>query len=184
VPRLAREHPTWGYRRIHGELCRLGYKERIGGSTVWTILQHAGVAPSPIRSAVSWRQFLQAQAAGVLALDFFTVDTALLRRLYVLFAIEVATRRVHVLGVTSHPVGEWVAQQARNLLMELGDRAAGFRFLIRDRDTKFTAAFDAVFAAEGIEGHCCIERLFRPAASTSKLKRSRSWERSGGSRPS
>ena len=81
VLRLAREHPTWGYRRIHGELCRLGYKERIGASTVWTILQHAGIAPSPIRSALTWRQFLRVQAAGVLALDFFTVDSALLRRL-------------------------------------------------------------------------------------------------------
>jgi putative transposase len=121
VLRLAKENPTWGYRRIHGELCRLGYKDRIGASTVWTILQRADVDPAPTRSAVSWRQFLRAQAGSVLAVDFFTVDTVLLRRLYVLFAIEVATRRVHVLGVTSHPAGEWVAQQARNLLMAVGD---------------------------------------------------------------
>ena len=150
VLRLASENPTWGYRRIHGELCRLGYQSRIGASTVWAILHRAGVNPAPKRSALSWRQFVRAQAKGVLAVDFFTVDTVLLQRLYVLFVLEVATRRVHVLGVTPHPVGDWVTQQARNLLMGLQERVGRFRFLLRDRDTKFTAAFDAVFVAEGL----------------------------------
>jgi putative transposase len=149
VRRLARENPTWGYRRVHGELCRLGYT--IGASTVWAILQRAGVDPAPIRSALTWRQFLRAQANSVLAVDFFAVDTVLLKRLYVLFVIEVASRQVHVLGVTAHPTGAWVTQQAHNLLMALEDRAGRFGFLVRDRDTKFTAAFDAIFAAEGIE---------------------------------
>ena len=148
VMRLARENPTWGYRRIHGELRRLGYT--IGASTEWAILHRAGVDPAPVRSALSWRQFLRAQAKGMLAVDFFTVDTVLLRRLYVLFVIEVASRRVHVLGVTPHPLGAWVAQQARNLVMELADQLGRFQFLLRDRDTKFTAAFDAVLIAEGI----------------------------------
>jgi putative transposase len=151
VLRLAAENPTWGYRRIHGELCRLGYKDKIGASTVWTILQRAGVAPAPTRSALTWRQFLRAQAKGVLAVDFFTVDTVLLKRLYVLFVVELGTRQVHVLGVTSQPAGEWVTQQARNLVMRLEDDLGRFRFVLRDRDTKFTAAFDAVFAAESIE---------------------------------
>jgi putative transposase len=124
VLRLAREHSTWGYRRVHGELRRLGY--RIGASTVWAILQRAGVDPAPKRSALTWRQFLRAQAKGVLAVDFFTVDTVLLKRLYVLFVLEVATRRVHVLGATPHPVGAWVAQQARNLVMGLDDRVGRF----------------------------------------------------------
>jgi putative transposase len=149
VLRMAKENPTWGYRRVHGELCRLGYK--IGASTVWSILQCAGVDPAPQRTAVSWRQFLRAQAKGVLAVDFFTVDTMFLKRLYVLFVIEVATRRVYVLGVTAHPSGEWVAQQARNLFMALDNRLGQFRFLVRDRDAKFTAAFDAVFVAEAIQ---------------------------------
>jgi transposase InsO family protein len=149
VLRLARENPTWGYRRIHGELCRLGF--RIGASTIWTILHRAGVDPAPTRSAISWRQFLRTHAKGVLAVDFFTVDTVWLQRLYVLFVIEVASRRVHMLGVTPYPVGAWATQQARNLFMELAGHVGRFQFLLRDRDAKFTAAFDAVFATEGIQ---------------------------------
>jgi putative transposase len=148
VLRLASENATWGYRRIHGELAGLGYQ--LAPSTVWSILKRAGLDPAPRREGPSWRQFLRAQAHGVLATGFFCVDTLLGHRLYVLFIVEHATRRVHLLGITANPTGAWVAQQVRNLLGDLGDRAARFRFLIRDRDSKFTAIFDAVFASEAI----------------------------------
>src|SRR4051794_32189879 len=149
VLRMARENPRWGYRRIHGELIGLGHT--VAASTVWGILKNAGLNPAPRRSGPTWRQFLSAQAHAILAVDFAHVDTVFLGRLYVLIVVEHERRRVHLAGITANPTGAWVTQQARNLLMDLGDRADRFRFLIRDRDSKFTTAFDAVFEGANIQ---------------------------------
>jgi transposase InsO family protein len=149
VVRMARENPRWGYLRIVRECRKLGI--RVSATSVRRILRRHRLGPAPRRGGPSWSAFLRAQASGMLACDFLTVETVGLTRLYVLFVVELDRRRIHLVGITAHPTGEWVAQAARNLLMDLDDQVDRFRFLIRDRDAKFTAAFDAVFTAAGVE---------------------------------
>ena len=147
VIRLAKENPLWGHRWIHGELAKLGVT--VAPSTVWQILHAAGIDPAPRRAGPTWQQFLHAQAAGILAVDFLHVDTVLLKRIYVLVFIEHGSRRVHLGGVTANPTGEWTVQQTRNLALTLGERLEDIKFLIRDRGSNFTCSFDAVFQAAG-----------------------------------
>jgi putative transposase len=149
IVRLARENPRWGYQRIKGELLRLNVQ--VSATAIRTTLRRHGLDPAPRRAITTWRSFLRDQAAGIVACDFFTVESIWLRRLYVLFFIELDTRRVHVAGVTANPDGAWVTQQARNLLLVLGERGRRVRFLLRDRDTKFCRSFDDVFRSEGAE---------------------------------
>ena len=153
ILRLAQENPRWGYRRIQGELKKLGI--RVAATSIRTVLLRNGLRPAPRRASVTWRAFLRAQASGILAVDFFTVETVRFTTLYVLFAIELHTRRVRLVGVTDHPNGLWIVQRAREFSMNREPRTAGVtsepRFLVRDRDSKFTRAFDAVFAADGIQ---------------------------------
>ena len=151
IERLATENDGWGYKRIQGELLKVGH--RVSASTIRRVLKALKIPPAPKRRTdTTWRNFLLAQAATMLAADFFHVDCAVtLQRLYCFFVIEVGSRYVHILGVTANPDGPWTAQQIRSLLMDLGDRAADFRFLVRDRAGQFTASFDALLASVGIE---------------------------------
>jgi transposase len=159
VLRLARENPEWGYRRIHGELAGLGVK--IAASTVWEILKTNGIDPALRRAGPTWSQFLRSQAEAILACDFFIVDLLDGTQSYVLAVIEHASRRIRILGVTPHPTGEWTVQQARNLIMDLGEQTHRVKFMIRDRGSNFTAAFDAVLADAGIRTVPCNVRTPR-----------------------
>ena len=149
VLRLARENPAWGYRRIHGEFAALGIK--VAASTIWEILREHGVPPAPERQGTTWADFLRGQAEALLACDLFEVRTLTGARLYVFATIEHSTRRIRILGATAHPTADWIVQLGRNLLMDLEDAGSKARFLIRDRDAKFTAAFDALMTDAGIK---------------------------------
>jgi putative transposase len=146
IVRMGRENPRWGCLRIRGELAKLGI--RVSATKIRTLLRRAGLGPAPRRGGPTWSEFLRAQAQGILAFDFFTAETLMLRTLYALFGIELGSRRVHVLGVTRNPDSAWVTQQARNLAV--GKRLQGVRFLIRDWDSKFSGPFDEVFRTEGV----------------------------------
>ena len=145
ILRIARENERWGYRRVHGELVKLGIQ--VSATAVRILLRRHGIGPAPRRSRTGWYEFLSIQAKTILACDFFTVETLFLKRIYVLFFIEVATRRVHLAGCTANPNGEWVTQQARNLFV--GQELPELNFLIRDRDSKFSGPFDEIFRTEG-----------------------------------
>ena len=148
ICRLATENPTWGYRRIHGELATMGIT--VGASTVWSILKRNGIDPVPRRTGPTWHEFLKSQASTMVACDFFHVDTVLFRRLYVLIFIDLHSRVVHLAGITTNPAAGWVTQQARNVTFGWADRSPSVKFLIRDRDCKFARSFDEVFRPEGI----------------------------------
>jgi transposase len=159
VLRLARENPGWGYRRIHGELAGLGVN--LAASTVWEILKANGIDPAPRRTGPTWSQFLRSQAEAILACDFLSIDLLDGTQAYVLTVIGHAARRIRILGVTLYPTAEWTTQQARNLIMDLGEQAERMKFMIRDRGSNFTAAFDAVLADAGIRTALCNMRTPR-----------------------
>ena len=169
IERLATENASWGYQRIQGELLKLGH--RVSASTIRRVLKALRIPPAPKRNTdTTWRQFLHSQAATMLAAGFFPVDCAVtLRRLYCLFVMEVGSRYVHILGVTANPDGPWTTQQIRHFLMDLGGRAAGLRFLVRDRAGQFTAPFDAALAGAGIKAVKIPPRSPRANADAERL---------------
>jgi hypothetical protein len=144
VLRLVADNPSWGYRRVHGELLTLGVK--VAPSTVWEMLRQAGIDPAPDPAATTWTDFLRSQAEALLAADFIETITLTGTRMYVLAVIEHASRRIRILGATAHPTAAWVTQAARNLVMDLEDAGCRVKYLIRDRDGKYPALFDAVLA--------------------------------------
>ncbi|MGW9032673.1 integrase, partial [Streptomyces sp. NPDC055722] len=148
VVRLARENASWGYRRIHGELAALGIK--VAASTVWEILKEHGIPSAPERQSTTWADFLRSQAEALLACDLFEVRTLTGARLYVFAVIEHSTRRIRILGATAHPTAQWIVQLGRNLLMDLQDAGSRATFMIRDRDSKFMAAFDDLLTDAGL----------------------------------
>ena len=171
IERMTRDNPRWEYQRIQSELLKVGH--RVGASTIPRVLQRLRIPPAPARCPdTAWRQFLRAQASTMLACDFSHVDCAVtLKRIYILFVLEVANRSVHLLGATTNPDGRWTTQQVRNLVVDLGDRVTQFRILVRDRAGQFTASFDAVLADVGIQviripprcpqANCFAERFVR-----------------------
>ncbi|WP_018216018.1 integrase core domain-containing protein [Salinispora vitiensis] len=169
VERTSRDNPDWGYQRIHGELLGLGH--RVSASTIQRTLKRLGIPPAPVRrDHTTWRRFLRAQSSTMLACDFIHLDCTLtLKRRYVFFVIEVGSRYMHILGITANPDGAWTTQQARNLLMNLGDRADQFRFLIQDRAGQSTAAFDAVPAHAGVTVYKIPPRSPRANAHAQRL---------------
>jgi putative transposase len=169
IIRMARENPTWGYQRIKGELLQLGVQ--VSTTAIRTTLRRHRLDPAPRRAATSWQTFLRRQAAGIVACDFFTVDTIWLRRLYVLFFIEHQTRRVHLAGVTGNPDGAWVTQQARNLLLVLGEQGRRVRFLLRDRDATLSRSFDDVFRSEAVHVLMASARALKANASAERWVR-------------
>jgi transposase len=175
VLRLVRENPSWGYRRVHGELLVLGVK--VAASTVWEILKDAGIDPAPERASSTWADFLRSQADALLACDFFETVTLSGTQMYVFAVIEHGSRRIRILGATAHPTASWVVQAAKNLVMDLQDADCRARLLIRDRDGKYPELFDTVLKEAGIEVVLSGVRMPRMNSIMGKRRDKPAWRR-------